>query len=613
MLAGASAVALLGATGASAQAGSTLTFVSLKNGVDDKHRVAEGYDARVLIRWGDAVEAGAPAFDPKAQTAAAQAKQFGYNNDYLAYMPLPRGSTTSDHGLLWVNHEYTNVELMTPGVDAVGPATVMGLAAVADAAKVALEQAAHSGSIVEVKREGGVWAVVQGRYNRRLTMATPMRIAGPVAGHARLKTAADPTGTTVLGTLNNCAGGKTPWGTVLTGEENVNLYFAGDSKQGPESRNHQRMGLPAKDRARYGWFRHDKRFDADAEPNELNRFGWIVEIDPYDPASMPIKRTALGRFKHEGATTVVNPDGRVVAYTGDDQAGEYIYKFVSSGTYKPGDDANNRNLLDAGTLHVARFDPDGTVAWLPLVHGAGKLTVENGFASQADILIETRRAADALGATRMDRPEDIEASPVTGRVYVALTNNALRGERWPVDGTNPRAKNIDGQILEIIPAGATGAATDHAATSGRWELMMIAGDPGVADSGARYHPDQAATGTWLTCPDNVAFDPKGRLYISTDQAGRQRTSKIADGIFVCEATGPARALVKMLFACPVGAEMCGPEFTPDGKTLFVAVQHPAEGSSYEKPSTRWPDFKDDMPPRPSVVAITRKDAGEIGG
>jgi hypothetical protein len=598
---------------AAAQAGSSLGFTSLPVALDDKHRVAAGYRADIVIRWGDPVVKGAPPFDPARHSADAQAKQFGYNNDFLAYFPLPKGSAGSDHGLLWANHEYTNAELMRPGLPKF-PSSLAENAKSAAKDWADLELAAHGGSVVEIRRRNGVWQpVAESAYGRRITMETPMRLAGPAAGHKRLATTADPTGRLVRGTLNNCAGGKTPWGTVLTGEENVSFYFAGDAASSSERRNHQRFGVRAKDRALYSWHRHHQRFDIDREPNELNRFGWVVEIDPYDPASVPVKRTALGRMKHEGATCLANRDGRVVVYTGDDQAGEYIYKFVSRGRLDPADAAANRDLLDDGTLFAARFNEDGTLDWLPLVHGNGKLTAENGFTSQADVLIEARRAADLAGATRMDRPEDIKVSPVTGRAFVALTNHSMRGESLPTDRANPRPKNRFGHIIEIAPPGGAARDADHAADRARWEIFLLAGNPADPAHGARYHADQAASGVWLACPDNLAFDRQGRLYVATDQGLAQRRNQLPDGVFVADTDGPGRGLARLLYAAPIGAEACGPEFTPDGKTLFVAIQHPGEESTFESPSTRWPDFASGMPPRPAVVALTRIDGGEIGG
>ncbi len=604
--AGALAAALPPARDAAAQGGSTLGFASLPMVLDERHRVAAGYRADIVIRWGEPVEKGAPPFDIANQRAAAQAKQFGYNNDFLAFFPLPRGSASSEHGLLWVNHEYTNAELMRPGLPQ-PPDSMAANAQTATKEWTEIEIAAHGGAIVEIRKDAGVWkTVADSAYGRRITADTPMRIAGPAAGHERLKTKADPTGRLVRGTLNNCAGGKTPWGTALTGEENVNAYFAGDIAKSGEQRNHRRFGVPGKDRALYAWHRFHERFDIDREPNEINRFGWVVEIDPHDPGAMPVKRTALGRMKHEGATCVIGRDGRIVVYTADDQAGEYVYKFVSRGRFEFANRAANRDLLDDGVLHAARFNDDGTLDWLPLVHGEGKLTAENGFAGQADVLIEARRAADLVGATRMDRPEDIEASPVTGKVYVVLTNHLTRGESVPVDRANPRAKNTHGHIIEIVPPGGGGGNADHAAAKARWDIFLLAGNPADTAHGARYHADQAASGIWLACPDNVAFDPKGRLYIATDQGSAQRRTKLPDGVFVTDAEGPGRGLTRLLYSAPIGAEVCGPEFTPDGKTLFVAIQHPGEGTLFENPSTRWPDFKPGMPPRPSVVAITKR-------
>ncbi len=593
-----------------AQGGSTLAFKSLAPKITEGHQVAEGYAADLVIRWGDPVAKGAKPIDFAAQTAASQSGQFGYNNDFLAFFPLPQGGTSSDHGLLWSNHEYTNGEMMRAGVK-----NRIETAMKADKGWTEVEMAAHGGSIVEVKKEAGVWKyVADGALNRRITAATEFVIAGPCAGHARLKTSADPTGRKVLGMLNNCAGGVTPWGTVLTCEENFNTYFGGDAaKAGAEARNHQRHGIAPHDRPRYAWARHHERFDIDKEPNEPNRFGWVCEIDPYAPDSIPVKRTALGRFKHEGATCWLNKDGRVVVYSGDDEAGEHVYKFVTAGRFAFGDRRANFGLLDEGTLYAAKFNDDGSLDWLELAHGKNGLTAEAGFASQADVLIETRRAADVAGATRMDRPEDVEANPVTGKVYVMLTNNSGRGDKQPVDRANPRAKNYFGHIVEIVAPGGAGRDGDHAAARALWDIFVLAGNPAETAHAARYHADQAASGVWFAAPDNIAFDPKGRAYVFTDQGSAQKRNKIPDGVYAADTEGPGRGLFKLLFAVPIEAECCGGAFTPDGKTLFVAVQHPGEGGTFDKPLTRWPDFKEGVPPRPSVMAVRRADGGEIGG
>jgi hypothetical protein len=612
--------ALLGLAGAAATTGdagaqpapvpmqggpSTLTFPELRQQLSQTHAVAQGYDVQVVIRWGDPVLAGAPAHDPRALTAEGQAKQFGYNCDYLDYFPLPAGSGGSDHGLLCVNHEYTNTNLMFAGL---GSGRAARRRTTKEQSEV--ELAAHGMSVVEVRKENGAWrAVPGGRFNRRITGQTPMRVSGPAAGHPRLRTGADPTGTRVLGTLNNCAGGNTPWGTVITAEENFNYYFSGAAAEtGPQAAVYRRYGLQRE--GLWAWARHFDRFDLDKEPNEPNRFGWIVEFDPYDPDSVPVKRTAMGRFKHEGATHAVSADGRVAFYSGDDERFDYLYKFVTARPWNPDDRAANRDLLDDGTLFVAKFEERGVMRWLPLVFGQGPLTEANGFHSQADVLIETRRAADLLGATPMDRPEDVETNPVNGRVYVNLTNNGRRTAQQ-LNPANPRAGNVHGHIVEIIPPGAGTGRVDHAATEARWEFFLLAGKPGQ-DAGARYHRATSADG-WLSCPDNCAFDSKGRIWISTD--GAPANAGIADGLWAADTSGYGRALTRLFFQAPTGAEVCGPRFTPDDRTLFLAIQHPGEdaGSTFERPSTRWPDFRDGEPPRPSVIAIVKRDGGEIGG
>jgi secreted PhoX family phosphatase len=446
--------------------------------------------------------------------------------------------------------------------------------------------------------------------NRRITSDTPMRIAGPAAGTPRMRTAADPSGTTVRGMINNCSGGVTPWGTILTCEENINFFFLG-SISGPETSNHKRYGFSGK--PEYGWGRFHDRFNLDKEPNAANLFGWVVEIDPYDPSFTPIKRTALGRFKHEAANTTLDPHGHVVVYSGDDERFEYLYKFVSKGVYDERDRAANLRLLDEGTLYVAKFGDDGAVTWLPLVYGEGPLKEANGFTSQADVVIEVRSAADLVGATPMDRPEDVDVSPVSGKVYVVLTNNTAR-KADKLDKANPRANNQYGQILEITPA-TVGGLPDHGATTANWDMFLLAGNPNRPEDGAKYGGALSASG-WLACPDNITFDAKGRLWIASDQGTDQHKFGIGDGVWACDTEGPGRAVTRMFYRTPQGAEMCGPAFTPDCKTFFVAVQHPASddpGSTYDKPSTRWPDFKPDMPPRPSVVVITKNDGGVIGG
>ncbi len=582
------------------------TFEELEAGFDTTHHVAPGYDADVLIRWGDAVAPGAPTFNPSQQTAAAQAQQFGYNNDFLGFFPI---DGHSDHGLLVVNHEYTSEELMFPGVVRQDKDAKF---AVMTADLVAIEMMAHGGSVIEIQRTDGKWAVVaDSKYARRITAETAMRISGPASGHAKMKTTADPAGRTVLGMVNNCAGATTPWGTWLTCEENINGVFWNKhaANAHPDASALKRYGIPAE---WYAWGKFHDRFDIAKEPNEPHRFGWVVEIDPFDPASTPVKRTALGRFKHEGAGNIVNKDGRFVVYQGDDERFDYVYKFVTEAKVDLKNPAANRDILDQGTLHVARFLPDGFGMWLPLVFGQGPLTTASGFNDQGDVVIFARQASDLLGATKMDRPEDVEANPKTNKVYVMLTNNNKRkGDQ--TDAANPRPENKYGHIIEITPEG-----DDHASLSFTWEILVKCGDPAIAAVGATFNPLTSTNG-WFGTPDNCAIDALGRLWVATDGNSGARTGR-NDGIWALETDGARRGTSKLFFRVPMGAEMCGPCFTPDMETFFVAVQHPGEAdeddpaavpATFENPSTRWPDFQDGMPPRPSIVAITKKGGGKI--
>ncbi len=585
-------------------------FKEVTAGSDERHYVAEGYDADILIRWGDPVLPGAPAFDPLKQTAEAQKKQFGYNNDFVGYFPIP-GSDPNEHGLLVVNHEYTNEELMFPGIGRQD--TKQANFAAMTKELVDIEMAAHGGSVVEIRRVNGKWQVVpDSKYARRIDADTPMDITGPAAGHDRLKTKADATGRRVLGMLNNCAGGTTLWGTWLTCEENINGYFGGKlDDAAPEAANYKRMGIPGN---WYAWNRFHDRFDVAKEPNEANRFGWVVEIDPFDPNSVPKKRTAMGRFKHEGAAGIINADGRYVIYQGDDERFDYVYKFVTEARVDTANPAANRDILDRGTLYVAKYNEDGTGEWLPLVHGQGPLTEANGFRSQADVVIEPRRAGDLLGATKMDRPEDVDANPKTNKVYVMLTNNSRRRAEQ-VNAANPRAENRFGHIVEMMPEGG-----NHAATRFTWEILVKCGDPSIAAVGATFSSATTKDG-WFGMPDNCAVDSQGRLWVTTDGNSPSKTGR-ADGVWAVETEGPGRGTSKHFFRCPAGAELCGPYFSPDDTTFFVAIQHPGEAdeddpkaapATFENPATRWPDFQPGVPPRPAVMTITKKGGGRIAG
>ncbi|MDP9138170.1 MAG: PhoX family phosphatase, partial [Pseudomonadota bacterium] len=473
--------------------------------------------------------------------------------------------------------------------------------------QVDVGMAAMGHGVVEIELKNGKWQpVANSTFNRRITSFSEITVSGPAAGHALMKTSEDQTGTKVIGTGANCGGGITPWGTILACEEFPYSYFGGDPAKTDQGDHIKRIGMESEDY--YGQARFYDRYNVEKEPNELNRWQWVVEIDPYEPNSAPVKRTALGRTGHEGATVVINKDRRVAVYMGDDDYFEYLYRFVSKNSFNPSDRTANMSLLDEGTLAVAKFEADGSLRWLPLVHGQGPLTAQNGFADQGEVLIKCRQAADKLGATPMDRPEDFETNPSTGRVYAVLTKNKKR-KKEEVNPVNSRPENNWGHIVELIPPGE-GNDTDHGAEVYKWDILILCGDPGKPDQGAKFHPETSADG-WFVTPDNIAFDPKGRMWVATDG---QNDFALADGIFGIDTEGPGRGLPKALFCAPTGAEVTGPAFTPDGRTMFVSVQHPAEDSeTIEKLTTRWPDFQDGMPPRPAVVAIRREDGGEIGG
>jgi secreted PhoX family phosphatase len=572
-----------------------LAFMPVSWNSDDAIHLPDGYRWQQLASWGDPLLPGAKPFNFEQQTPADQAQQFGFNNDYLGFCPLPAQSDTSDHGLLCVSFEYTDPAMMYPDLIRGTPWSRK---------HIELDLAAHGMGVVEVRRDAdGHWSLVaDSTYNRRITGTTPIQLAGPAAGHALLQTPADPAGTTVLGTLNNCAGGITAWGTWLQAEENFNQYFAISNPRAlpiEQLRAYGRYGVRA-GRSR-GYNQADQRFDLSQHHNEANRFGWIVEVNPYQPDQPAVKRTALGRFKHEAATVQVAQSGHPVVYMGDDQADEYVYKFVAAHTVSS-DPATNWELLNNGVLYVARFNDDGSGAWLPLVHGEGPLTAANGFPDQASILINTRQAADLLGATPMDRPEDVEPSPTTGKIYLALTNNSGRQQG---NAANPRAPNYDGHIIEL-----TEAANDHTGTKFSWEIVLLAG-PKSRQPWYGGHQDASP----LSCPDNLGFLNDGTLVIATD--GQIKTVQANDGIYFVPTSGPHRGRAKQFMSGIPGGEICGPCLTPDNTTMFCAIQHPGADNPGRRntcldPGSRFPDYQDDLPPRPTIIAIQKRDGKRIG-
>jgi uncharacterized protein len=611
----AAGVALLGRPAASligrpAEAGTSLfDFQGIPVSKADQVVVPPGYRAEVLFAWGDPISDG-PAFKPDASNSAEeQMLQAGMHHDSVEFFPLPLGSDNSTRGLLAINHEYTDDGLLHVG--GMEPWT---------AAKVAKSQAAHGAAIIEVALENGKWKVVRpSTYARRVTGRTPIRVDGPAAGHGLLQTSADPTGTMVLGTLNNCAHGITPWGTYLTCEENFNGYFVNASADVQAAldddqklrilKGQSRLGI-TNTGAGYRWHEHDERFDAARHPNEANRFGWVVEIDPFDPQSQPVKHTALGRFKHEGAWVTLSADNRVVVYMGDDERNEYIYKFVSEGTYTPQNRAANMRLLERGTLYVARFNADGSGQWLPLIQGQHGLDADAGFPSQAEVVIQARAAADVVGATKMDRPEWIAVHPTTKEVYCTLTNNSTRGtDKGPaVDAANPRANNVYGQIIRWREQG-----NDPQATRFAWNVFALCGDPSLPDA-AKHGNIQ---GDIFGSPDGLWFDARGVLWIQTDIStsvlNKDDYANIGNNQML--AADPLTKEIRRFLTGPNACEVTGVVTTPDGRTMFVNIQHPGETSRErsdpEHPTavSAWPDGSR---PRSATVVIRKNDGGVIG-
>ena len=581
-----------------------------------------GFDHNVIIRWGDPVVAGAPAWSPYDLTLDAVKKTFGYNNDYVSVVPLD-----DRRALMTVNHEYDDPALMYP------------------AGKYTQEQIAwfgiysHGLSVVTIRRGqvAGSWFreknLASATKNRRINADTKFHVTGPAAGHALLQTTKDPSGTRVKGTLNNCAGGTTPWGTVLSGEENFNQYFNTDGTvpAGPTLASgtalttaYSRYGIAKSANDPRKWHTVDDRFDLEAEPNEVHRFGWVVEVDPMNPDESPRKHSMLGRFKHEGACVTIAPSGRAVAYSGDDERGDYMYRFVSEGLFdERGTSAarrHNKTLLTKGTLYVAKLTGndsgaitapyDGTGEWIALTSDTQSfvpgMTVE-------EVLVFTRHAADLVAPTKMDRPEDIEVNPVNKKVYVALTNNSNRGTSYPADEANPvttsgtrtspgaplvnQSGNRNGYVLEMTPDD-----DDHAKDTFTWDLLLVCGDP---ESPETYFAgfDKAEVSR-ISCPDNLTFDSLGNLWISTDGAPTPMGQN--DGLFRVPVVGAERGHVKAFLSVPKGAECCGPLIYDNDNSLFFAPQHPGEisGATFDAPASTWPHTNDF--PRPSVCVAYRQ-------
>ena len=628
ILVGGLATAVAGAFGAGAaratQAQPLLGFKAIPVSEADGVVVPEGYRVQVLAPWGTPISGSMPAFRDGANTGVEQGMQVGMHHDGIHFFPI--GGSSAD-GLVAMNHEYVEARFL----HAAWRGKEMRESSVRiendrrDSDEVLKEVNAHGVSVVRVRRGAdGSWAVVADPRNRRITGATPMEFSGPVRGSRHLVTKYSPDGTRTRGTLNNCAHGHTPWNTYMTAEENWAGYFRNADRQDQKPshpREHARYGV-ATERSRYAWELAASgadefvRFDAStrgASPaedyrNEPNGFGWMVEIDPFDPNSVPVKRTHLGRFAHEGVVFAPAVPGKpVVCYSGDDARFEYVYKFVSARPYDPA--TASGALLDEGTLYAAKFNADGTGEWLALAPGHNGLTPANGFADLADILVNTRLAADRAGATKLDRPEWGTVDPRTGEVYFALTNNTARTQAQ-VDPANPRARNQFGQIVRW-----TEARGDHASTTFRWDLFVVAGDVGTSRG-----PGGKALGadSIFACPDGLWFDADGRLWIQTDMGeGEMNRGDLKPmGNNQMLAADPRTGEIRRFLVGPRGQEITGVITTPDGRTMFVNVQHPGATTSAAdyaagKYASSWPDGGNSIP-RSATLVITRVDGGVIG-
>ncbi|WP_058834491.1 PhoX family protein [Luteimonas abyssi] len=597
---------LLGSAGALAAPGkpafpgrrSPLGFTAVPVGRGDDIIVPPEYTFSVILPWGEPIAGRYPPYrDGGLNSGAEQEQQVGMHHDGMHFFPL-RGDALhrSSAGLLVMNHEYIDALALHPD----GPVTRNGIR---DADQVRKEIAAHGVSVVELRRRGTEWVTVRGRYNRRVTGATPMTIAGPARGHAKLRTRHSPEGTATRGTLNNCAHGFTPWRTYLTCEENWAGYFV---NRGERPREHSRYGV-ATGSGRYRWETVETRFDATPhgdDPaldfrNEPNHFGWIVEIDPFDAGSIPVKRTALGRFAHEGLVfSQPRPGERLAAYMGDDSQNEYIYKYVSRESYTPGRAPGT--LLDDGTLYVARFHDDGHGEWLALdlddpTFAAAAREAGVAFADQGDVLINTRLAADIAGGTPMDRPEWGAVDPNTGAVYFTLTNNSARSPDR-VDEANPRGPNPYGHIIRFDEQAGRSDATAFT-----WDLFLLSG---TAEDSLGPDLQPLDDDNIHASPDGLWFDHNGLLWIQTDMSG----SQLGSGPFGNNqmlVANPATGELKRFLVGPNGCEVTGVVSTPDGRTLFVNIQHPGEGGG-----SGWPGNR--LKPRSATVVVTRRDGGIVG-
>jgi secreted PhoX family phosphatase len=565
-----------------------LSFEAVPANSFDTVTVPKGYSWHVVASWGDPLWSTGVNFDQVTRgTGASQELAFGDNNDGMALF------TEEGKYILAVNNEYVNRDVFHGNRESNAPE---------NADDVRKSKAGHGLTIMQIIQKSGRWSIVKDSpYNRRITVDTLMEITGPARGDDRLKTAADPTATQSKGTWNNCGNGRTPWGTYLACEENFNGYFSSSDEAYVISKAFKRYGITHKDRG-YKWSMADDRFDISQHPNEANRVGYIVEVDPLNPTSTPKTRTALGRFKHENAELVIADNGYIVVYMGDDERGEFLYKFVSDKKYdKYASQIEHSAILESGQLYAAKFYDNGVGEWLALTPEA------TGMDSLADICIHTRIAASAVKATTMDRPEWVAANPYKKEIYCALTNNKSRGKKtnaggdeMPVGGPNPRADNHYGQIVRWMPVNG-----DHTSNTFRWDLFVVAGNPTVHRD-VYAGSDNIDALTMFNSPDGLAFDKRGVLWVQTDGNYSNDNDFANQGNNQMLAADPDTGELRRFLVGPNECEITGSAWSVDGKTLFVGVQHPGENGH-----SHFPDGGDSIP-RSSIIAITKDDGGYIG-
>ena len=613
-----------------------LGFESLPNSMTDACVVPAGYVAHVLAPWGTPLSDQAAEWKSDGtNTSEDLLYSTGMHHDGMHYFPL---GNASNEGLLVVNHEYIDPKALHPA----GP-TGVGRGEKRPAEEVRKEINAHGVAVIHIKKIAAEWTVVKNsKYNRRFTSATPMTLSGPVAGTDWVKTPYSPRGTEVRGTNNNCGNGTTPWGTYITAEENWAACFV---NQGEVPAHQARVGVSTKE-GRYKWERaagdasevHDEfgRFVVTATGasfledyrNEVNGFGYLVEIDPYNPESQAMKRTAMGRFAHEGAAYSKPVAGQPLAfYSGDDARFEYLYRYVSHAKWDPADAHRSDRLavgnkyLDNGTLYVARFDAGGQGQWLPLVlstPGKNGGILGDQYASIEEILVNTRGAADFVGATPMDRPEWTAVHPTNGDVYLTLTNNTSRNAEKGTNAANPRLHNANGHIIRWHD--------DANANTFAWDIFVFGSDAQAEEGTNRSGLTEL---NQLASPDGLAFDDRGILWIQTDNGldgGRkngvaQATNDQMLAVIPAplkESTGAAPAIhqgnqsnLRRFFVGPNEAEITGFAYTPDHTAIFLNIQHPGNWPAYGSTDATQV-ASGTVRPRSSTVVVMREDGGRIG-